>query len=327
MTGAARNARTVLVLRALGLGDFCTGLPALTMLRNALPQHRIVLAAPRQFAPLARLAGTVDEVVHGHELEPLVRPPRRPELAVDLHGNGPGSRRLLRDCAPHRLLAYNRAGPQWRADEHEVNRWCRLLTDGLPIPGAEFPSVVGALPAPRITTEHAGVVVLHCGAKSAARRWPPERFAALAILLRSRGYPVVVTGGPGETRLARAIARAAGARALDALSLLGLLALVARARLVVCGDTGVAHVASNYAVASVVLFGPVSPVIWGPPPHPRHQALWHGDGNGDPHGSAPDRALLAISVAEAAEAAERALAAGMMGLEPGPSRSLCQGER
>ncbi len=97
-------------LRAPGLGDFFTGLPALKLLREALPTHRIVLAAPRRFGLLARRAGTVGELVQAHELTPLSAPPRHPELAFDLHGNGPESRALLLDCAPDRLLAYENGG-------------------------------------------------------------------------------------------------------------------------------------------------------------------------------------------------------------------------
>ncbi|MCM0676386.1 glycosyltransferase family 9 protein, partial [Micromonospora phytophila] len=59
--------------------------------------------------------------------------------------------------------------------------------------------------------------------------------------------------------------------------LAALAALVADGRLVVSGDTGVAHLATGYGTASVVLFGPVPPARWGPPPErPRHRALWAG---------------------------------------------------
>ena len=68
---------TALVLRALGLGDFLTGLPALALLRRSLPGFRIVLAAPLVLEPLARLAGSVDDMVPGAEsLRPLADAPR-----------------------------------------------------------------------------------------------------------------------------------------------------------------------------------------------------------------------------------------------------------
>jgi ADP-heptose:LPS heptosyltransferase len=301
---------TVLVLRALGLGDFFTGLPALALLRRTLPQHRIVLALPDWLAPLAALAGTVDATVPGHELSPLVDPPRGANLAIDLHGNGPESRALLEATEPRRLLAFNADGcPQWRADEHEVARWCRLLTEGLPAPGADCPGVAGMLPEPPGVPAPDGMTVVHCGAKAVSRRWPADRFGAVAAGLAAAGHDVVVTGTGDEAAAAEAIAAQAGVRAATSLPLLRMLALVARARLVVSGDTGIAHVASNYRVPSVVLFGPVSPRVWGPPPDPRHQVLFYGDGRGDPHGTTPDAALLEIGVEDVTAAAEKALAA------------------
>ena len=300
---------TALVLRALGLGDFVAGLPALQRLRQALPEHRIVLAVPRGLDPLVALTGCAAATVHAHELDPIENPPQRPDVAIDLHGNGPESRALLLATEPRRLIAFNHEGmPAWRADEHEVARWCRLLRDGLPAPGIPDPPVRGTLPVPPQVRMATGCTVLHCGAKNAARRWPAERFAAVAIVLRAAGHEVVVTGGPDEQLLAQRIAGAAGVRNAGELSLVQLLSLVAGARLVVCGDTGVAHVASAYGTPSVVLCGPVSPAVWGPPPDPRHQVLWHGDGTGDPHGARPDPALLRISVAEAAAACARAVA-------------------
>jgi ADP-heptose:LPS heptosyltransferase len=306
---------TALVLRALGLGDFFTGLPALALLRSARPDWRIVVAAPLVLEPLFRLAGTVDHVVPGAEaLTPLTAAPERPELAVDLHGNGPRSRRVLLARRPGRLIAFGHDGIRWRDDEHEAARWCRLVREGLGLPdGTEFPSVIGALPQPQDVDVPAGLTLLHCGAKSAARRWPAERFAALAILLRTRGHDVVVTGGPGERGLAEAIAAAGRVSVLHDLTLVELAAVIARARLVVCGDTGVGHVATNYRTPSVLLFGPVAPAVWGPPPHPRHQVLWHGTGGGNPHANTPDPALLEIDVHEAAEAVDRAMTGAGVG--------------
>ena len=75
-----------------------------------------------------------------------------------------------------------------------------------------------------------------------------------------------------------------------------LAALVAAAERVICGDTGIAHLATAFRTPSVVLFGPVSPARWGPPPdRPWHRALWAGR-RGDPHAAVVDPGLLSIEV-------------------------------
>jgi ADP-heptose:LPS heptosyltransferase len=76
---------------------------------------------------------------------------------------------------------------------------------------------------------------------------------------------------------------------------LELAALVAGAGRVVCGDTGVAHLATALGRPSVVLFGPTPPAEWGPPAVPHHVALWAGR-RGDPLAAEPDPGLLAIGV-------------------------------
>ena len=87
--------------------------------------------------------------------------------------------------------------------------------------------------------------------------------------------------------------------------LLGLAALVAVAGRVVCGDTGVAHLATALRTPSVVIFGPTSPALWGPPPaRPEHISLWAGR-PGNPHASQADAGLLAIGVEEVAAALDR----------------------
>jgi ADP-heptose:LPS heptosyltransferase len=137
----------------------------------------------------------------------------------------------------------------------------------------------------------------------------------------------VVTGSPAERSLALDVARRGGLPLQSVLagrtSLAALTALTASARLVVSGDTGLAHLATAYERPSVVLFGPVPPAEWGPPQHPRHQVLWAGgDGyRGDPHGCRTDPALAAIPVSDVLSATARALAArGHRSVPPAPDR-------
>jgi len=297
-----------LVLRALGLGDFLTGLPAIRLLRQVLPEHEIVLAAPAGFSTIVALSPDIDTLFPVGELEPLDGFGRQIDLGIDLHGNGPASRDLISAVRPRHLLGFATpsgapSGPMWQDEEHEVGRWCRLVDEGLGRPRAQVPLMTETLNRPEASMP-SGCTVLHPGAAAGSRRWPAERFVQVARVLRGSGHQVVVTGGRAEADLASAVADAAGVAPMTDLSLIELFDLVAQARLVVCGDTGVAHVASTYGTPSVVLFGPVSPSRWGPPTNARHRVIWHGDGTGDPHGAEVDPALLAITVSEVLAAAD-----------------------
>jgi ADP-heptose:LPS heptosyltransferase len=299
------------VLRPLGLGDLLTGVPAIRGIRAAVPDHRLVLATTRALEPLAELIDAVDEVLPAVELAPLDWAGPPPELAVDLHGKGPLSHVVVADLHPQRLLTFDSPGypgPTWYADEHEVRRWCRLVAEGLDV--ACDPDALD-LAVPDVPPPVRDVAVVHPGAAFEGRRWPAERFSAVARHLAASGLQVAVTGGPAERELACAVATGAGLPEQAVLagrtSSLELAAVVAAARVVVCGDTGVAHLATAYRRPSVVLFGPVSPALWGPPPRAQHVVLWHGDGTGDPHGTELDPALARITVSEVTAALDRLL--------------------
>jgi ADP-heptose:LPS heptosyltransferase len=90
-------------------------------------------------------------------------------------------------------------------------------------------------------------VLLNPGARKSDRRWPPDRFAALARALHAqRGLRSVVAFGPGEEDLARAVVQAAGPAAFLAppTDLPHLAALLRRAALAVMNDTGPMHLAA-----------------------------------------------------------------------------------
>jgi ADP-heptose:LPS heptosyltransferase len=90
------------------------------------------------------------------------------------------------------------------------------------------------------------------------------------------------------------------------LDLLGLVALISDCRLLICGDTGVGHIATATGAPSVLLFGPTPPNRWGPRGPGPHVAMWAGD-KGDPHGDRPHSGLLLITVSRVLEATQSLL--------------------
>lgn len=293
------------MLRALGLGDFLTAVPAYRALARAFPAHYRILAAPVSLAPLAEICGDIDEVVDSAPLAPLDPALHGADVAVNLHGRGPQSHRLLLETEPRRLIAFRNDAvgvpadaPAFADDEHEVQRWCRLLREsGVPAQPDDLDLRTAPYCGP-----HDGAVILHPGASSESRRWPIVRWIELAAQLRRDGYRVVFTGAQAEFRRCRMIARNAGIEidrvAAGKTTLAELASLVAAARAVVCGDTGIAHLATAVRTPSVVLFGPISPSHWGPPvERKRHRVLWRGR-LGDPHAPVVDPGLATITVRE-----------------------------
>ncbi|CAN5745511.1 glycosyltransferase family 9 protein [soil metagenome] len=304
----------LLVLRALGLGDFLTAVPAFRGLAEAFPEHRRLIAAPPALRSLVSLLGGA---LHGLTATEQLQPvpcPGPVDVGVNLHGKGPASHRALLACAPRRLVAFehpavpaSRGMPRHQEGENEVLRWCRLLNQaGIP----SDPTRLGiASPESPVRPDAEGATIIHAGAASQARRWPPARWAEVARRERREGRVVLLTGSQKERSLATSVARLAGleddAVCAGGIDLLGLAALVSKAGRVVCGDTGVAHLATALRTPSVILFGPMSPAIWGPPPErPEHIVLWAGR-SGDPHASRTDRGLLAIGVDDVSAALHR----------------------
>ncbi len=298
----------VLALRALGLGDVLTAVPALRGARRAWPGARLHLAAPAALGTWLADLGVVDAALPTQALGPLAWRGTG-HVALNLHGRGPRSHTALAGTRPARLVAYRSngwLGPSWRDDEHEVRRWCRLVASAGGDCGPED------LRLPVVGRPRPEEVLLHPGAAAPARRWPPQRWAALAAALRRAGRRVSLTGSVSERALCARVAEEAHALGGEpedlsgALDVAGLATRVAGARLLVSGDTGVAHVATAVGTPSVLLFGPTPPALWGPLIDvDRHVVLWHGAGaaRGDPHGTGVDPALARIGVDEVLDAA------------------------
>ena len=305
---AARDAQPqLLVLRALALGDLLVAVPALHALRKAFPEHRLMYAAPQWLAGAVGLVGGFELLpVSGLEAS-LPLNVGEVDIAVNLHGKGPQSSEVLHALGARTILQHRGHygdGPEWVEDMHERERWTRLLQwHGIDADPLEC----GLLPPP-VPTDFPGATVIHVGAAFASRHWPADRFAHVARHLSAGGHQVVLTGSAPERDRALEVCRLAGlpetAVVAGSMDLTAFAACVAGARLVISADTGAAHLASAYARPSIVLFGPVGPERWGPPPGP-HVVLTRAElRRGDPFADRPDPALLAVSAADVLAAAE-----------------------
>ena len=108
-----------------------------------------------------------------------------------------------------------------------------------------------------------------CGSYGRLRAWPEEYYAKLAQSLAvTQDVLIQITGmGSYEENLVRDIIRQSGIDIQDhsgRLEITELADLLRKADLVVCGNTGVMHLATGLGKALVVTNGPADPVKWGP---------------------------------------------------------------
>jgi heptosyltransferase-2 len=113
-----------------------------------------------------------------------------------------------------------------------------------------------------------------------AKRWPAERFAAMAreVSQRVQNCAWLAFGGATDWKLCNEIVHRSGARITNLAgktSLRELMALLKLCRVVVTNDTGPMHVAAALGTPVVVPFGSTSPALTGPglPDDRRHHLL------------------------------------------------------
>jgi ADP-heptose:LPS heptosyltransferase len=230
----------------------------------------------------------------------------RYDLAIQMHGNGSVSNGFVAALCAKTTLGY-RAGPDARltislpydAQEHEALRWLRLVDAELSMNNQKAPTnhshfstrnaQLARLEFPIAEAERsqaaellfrpsaAPIVGIHAGASTPERRWPAERFAALADALIERyGANITLTGTASERHITTAVRRAMRHPALDLagetnLGVFG--AVIAQLDLLLTNDTGAAHMAAAVATPSVVIFGPGRPEQWGPLDRRRHHVI------------------------------------------------------
>lgn len=301
--------RKIAVFRALFLGDLLCAVPAFRALRRHYPQAEITLIGLPWAAEFVARVPYIDrlEIFPGYAgLQELPYSPGQTEaflrssqaagydIALQMHGDGHVSNGFVAALGARLGLGYRR-GPDERLgfslpyeqSRHEILRWLRLVAVlGAPIDDRriELPTTetderqaTRLLAAAPSASDPGPLVALHAGAKDQARRWSPERFAAVGDALVERfGARIVLTGSAGEREITAAVQRTMRYPALNLVGATDLgtfAAVLRRMELLLSNDTGASHVAAATATRSVVLFGPSRPEQWAPLDRERHQVI------------------------------------------------------
>lgn len=313
----------IAVFRGLYLGDLVAATPALRALRRGYPEAEISLIGLPWAAALApHLAPDINRFIpypgapgldgEGSDaaLQHFIREMQAEafDLAVNLHGRGPESTRLVASFNALRVAGFVGGegrypvldvSVRWDAEEHEGRKLLLLAEAVGGVSDGENPRLrvreedhrrVGEL-----LERKAGkpLALLHPGASVEEKRWPAEGFGRVARGLIRQGYVVAATGSKGEREISSRVCEITpGAIDLSGKTDLStLIGLVSRANLLISNDTGPAHLAYALGTPSVTVFGPSTDAgRWGPADRGRHAVL-----RGDPISEAGAEELLGIA--------------------------------
>jgi heptosyltransferase-1 len=336
-----QNDLRVLIVRLGAMGDILHSMPAVTAVRHSHPEWLIGWAIEPQWEGLFRTAtcrpGTesmplVDRVhmvpakrwarnpLHPRTLEEIRRVRRelremQYDVAVDLQGalrsgmvsRWARARRVIGEAEPREFAA------KWLFGERVRTRGMHVIEQSVEVANAivgdELTPALPLLPRDPAAEHKASefkqpFVLLSPGAGWGAKRWPADRYGAVAQGLASAGYRVAINCGPGEEPLAQAIVNGSGGAANNLqLPMADLIAVTRRASLVIAGDTGPMHLACALNIPVVAIFGPTDPARNGPF-HCRNRVLRHPESVRDhSRRSEPEPGLLTITADAVLQAA------------------------
>ncbi len=289
---AANPPRSICILRLSAIGDTCHVVPLIRTLQHAWPDCRISWIIGRVEAKLMSLLPeieliTVDKRKFGSEFLRLRRElaPRRFDLLLQIHVSFRSSLIGALVHAPVKL-GFDRARArdfQWlftnyqieaRQREHVLDSFWGF-TDALGLNdrrlewNVPLPAEATAYAARAIPDQQPTLLISPCSSHT-MRNWKPENFAKVADhAVRRWGMRVILCGGPTP------IERDMGDRVLAAVTtpiidqigkdtLPQMLALLARATLLLTPDSGPAHMATMVDTPVIGLYAPTNPARSGP---------------------------------------------------------------
>jgi len=292
-TPAPQHLNRILIVRMSALGDIVHALPVLAAIRRAWPDAKVDWIVDEAYVSILTLAEGLNERVtvrkKGGGITGYLNAVRylraqKYDAALDLQGLIK-SAVWARLSGAARVIGFDRAHlrePLAAAfysetvvpieAPHVIQKNLSILKAlGVPPSAVELPLHPVAVATASQAIAAAGgagkYVVLNPGAAWPNKRWPAERFGALAAQLRARtGWPSLVTWGPSERGLAEQVIAASGGAATAAppTEVADLAVIMRDAALVVSGDTGPLHIAAAMGAPLVGLYGPTWPERNGP---------------------------------------------------------------
>jgi len=291
----------VLIVRLGALGDVVHAIPVAAALRRSFAAARIDWLVSAKHREILDLVPVIDRrlVINdrggnegGASFLASVRELRQAkyDIAIDLQGlvksavlaRSSGAPRVVGFASAYarerlaRLFytdAYDpgRGGMYDRRETRhvvEINLGV-LSAIGITAATPEFPIEPVDSPTARRASDRSGgkFALLNPGAAWPNKRWPPERFGALARALQERhGMMTAVLWGPGEEALASATVAASSGAAFqtDRTTVADIVALARAAAIMVSGDTGPTHIAAAVGTPLVGIYGPTRPARNGP---------------------------------------------------------------
>jgi len=297
-----KSVKKILVLRYRFIGDTILTVPFLRNLRAAEPEAFIAWVVTPGSADVVKGIPYVDELIYwdpqtihadsrgthrtlsaklhfisqlrqtGYDKVYILKRSLSSAIMALLTGAG---ERVGFDTEGRGLLLTKRV--QYRHDRHEVENYLEVLrVDGIPVKdnrleawlseeeqefADNFFASAGVLPQEKI-------IGIHPFAANPPRAWHLDNFIELANQLQERyGTRILFFGGPRDNDALPGIRKALAAAPLEAVGTTTLrqsMALLARCQLLVCNDSGIMHLAASLQVPLVALFGPQSPVKFGP---------------------------------------------------------------
>jgi len=265
------------------LGDACMALPAVRALKKGRPDLRLTVLAPSKLGELWKLIPEVDQVIlkeAGEGTGSVARKIRNAAMfdAAVLFANSARSALEVWRAGVPRIVGYRGSLRSWLVDQvvpeprgdrpplHHASRYLRIAEDC----GARTDD-----PSLFATPAHPGAgaaeIALCAGAEfGPAKRWPLERFAAVAGLLPGRLQDVgwVLVGAPGDEEMGVKLSGLmAGCRHENLVGRTSITELIARlraCRLLLTNDTGTMHLAAALGVPTVSIFGSTEPILTAP---------------------------------------------------------------